>query len=179
MLSGKAAYNICYDCMRWENDPEWQGVLERNMSLYRYNEHLKELMARYKYRGDYVLASIFAADIRKAAAEAKPDLYIPIPLSEARLYERGFNQSEAFLAEAGLPVTHVLSRKHSEKQSKKSRKERIGQANLFDIQNIETIQGKQILLMDDIYTTGSTMRHAAKVLKMAGADKIMSMTVAR
>ncbi|MGN1385885.1 MAG: ComF family protein [Bacillus sp. (in: firmicutes)] len=179
MLSEKAANNICNDCMRWENDPEWQGVLERNMSLYRYNEHLKELMARYKYRGDYALASIFASDIRKAVAEIKSDLYVPIPLSEVRLYERGFNQSEAFLAEADLPFTHVLSRKHSEKQSKKSRKERLKQTDLFDIQNIETIQGKQILLMDDIYTTGSTIRHAAKVLKMAGADKIMSMTVAR
>ena len=179
MLSEKSFDNICYDCVRWENDPEWSGVLERNISLYQYNDSLKELIARYKYRGDYALAEIFAADIKKAAAEMKVDLYVPIPLSDTRLYERGFNQSEALLAAAGLPVTYVLSRKHTEKQSKKSRKERMQQANLFEIQDLETINGKQILLMDDIYTTGSTIRHAAKVLKNAGAARIISMTLAR
>lgn len=179
MLSEQAFDSICYDCVRWENDPTWQGVLNHNLSLYQYNEHLKEMIARYKYRGDYVLASLFAADIKKAAAESQADLYVPIPLSETRLYERGFNQSEALLAMAQLPISKILSRKHSEKQSKKSRKARLEQSDVFEIQEIETIQGKQILLIDDIYTTGSTIRHAAKVLKNAGAKQIISLTIAR
>ncbi|MBD3108503.1 ComF family protein [Bacillus sp. AGMB 02131] len=179
MLSEKSIDNICYDCVRWENNSEWSGVLECNISFYQYNDFMKELIARFKYRGDYTLAKIFATDIKKVTAEMKVDLYIPIPLSETRLSERGFNQSEALLAVAGLPVTNVLSRKHSEKQSKKSREERMQQANLFEIQDLETINGKQILLMDDIYTTGSTIRHAAKVLKNAGAARIISMTLSR
>lgn len=179
MLSEKSIDNICYDCMRWENDSEWSGVLEQNISFYQYNDFMKELIARFKYRGDYELAKIFATDIKKATAEVKADLYVPIPLSEARLFERGFNQSEALLAVAGLPVANVLSRKHSEKQSKKSRKERMHQVNPFEIQDKVTINGKQILLMDDIYTTGTTIRNAAKVLKSAGAARIISMTVAR
>jgi len=179
MLSEQAVDSICYDCVRWENDQNWQGVLECNISLYHYNEHLKEIIARYKYRGDYALASIFASEIKKVASESGADLYVPIPLSEARLYERGFNQSEALLTMAKLPVAKILTRKHSEKQSKKSRKERLEQSDVFEIQKNYAIQGEKILLIDDIYTTGSTIRHAAKVLKNAGVKQIISLTLAR
>ena len=179
MLSNQTIDSICYDCIRWENDANWQGVLDHNISLYHYNEHLKEIIARYKYRGDYALASIFASDIKKAAVESGANIYIPIPLSEARLYERGFNQSEALLTMAKLPIAKVLTRKHSEKQSKKSRKERLEQSDVFGVQKIDTIQGEKVLLIDDIYTTGSTIRHAAKVLKNAGAKQIISLTIAR
>lgn len=179
ILSEQAIDSICFDCVRWENEPNWQGVLNRNISLYRYNEHLKEMIARYKYRGDYALATIFATDIKKVASASGADLYVPIPLSKPRLYERGFNQSEALLTMAELPITQVLSRKHGEKQSKKSRKERLEQSDVFEIQKNEAIQGKKILLIDDIYTTGSTIRQAAKVLKNAEAKQIISLTLAR
>ena len=179
MLSEQAFDSVCYDCIRWENDPNWKGVLDCNLSLYQYNEHLKEIIARYKYRGDYALASLFAADIKKAVSEVRVDLYVPIPLSKERLYERGFNQSEALLTMAKLPASKILTRKHSEKQSKKSRKARLEQSDVFEVQEIEKIKDKHILLIDDIYTTGSTIRHAAKVLKNAGAKQIISLTIAR
>jgi len=171
--------SICSDCVRWENDPDWTGVLSRNISLYRYNDFLKEVIARYKYRGDYALASLFTNEIKRVISTLEIDFFMPIPLSEARLYERGFNQSEAFLTMANIPVSLLLARNHSEKQSKKSRKERLEQSDVFEIQNIETIEGKQILIIDDIYTTGSTIRHASKVLKEAGAVRVISLTMAR
>lgn len=43
--------DICHDCFRWEKDSKWKGVLERNVSIYDYNDFLKEMLARYKYRG--------------------------------------------------------------------------------------------------------------------------------
>ena len=171
--------SICFDCARWENDTDWTGVLSRNISLYRYNDFLKEIISRYKYRGDYALASLFTDEIKRAITTLEIDFYVPIPLSEARLYERGFNQSEAFLTMANLPASMLLARNHSEKQSKKSRKERLEQSGVFECRNIETIEGKQILIIDDIYTTGSTIRHASKVLKEAGAVRVISLTIAR
>lgn len=168
--------NHCFDCLRWEEDPSYKGILKQNYSLFSYNEFLKEMIAKFKYRGDYVLAKIFASEIDKKIKDIKPIYIIPIPLSEERLYERGFNQAEALILEAGLQPSNVLTRIHSEKQSKKSRTDRIHLPQVF--QATADVKGR-IILIDDIYTTGSTLRHAAKALKKVGADEIFSITIAR
>jgi competence protein ComFC len=168
--------DLCFDCWRWEEDRNYKGILKQNYSLYSYNEFLKEVIAKFKYRGDYVLAKIFASELDKKIKEIKPNYIIPIPLSVERLFERGFNQAEALILEAGHQSKNVLTRTHSEKQSKKSRTERIHLPQVF--QATANVKGK-IILIDDIYTTGSTLRHAAKVLKDVGADEIFSITIAR
>ncbi|MGG7619637.1 ComF family protein [Bacillus coreaensis] len=168
---------FCYDCVRWEEDKEWQGILERNVSLYEYNEFLKGVISRYKFRGDYVLSKFLCKGLKKVIKEY--DLFSPIPLSNERLFERGFNQAEALILEAGLTPTFVLKRTHTEKQSKKSREERIQLSNVFEIASKEEIVGKKVLLVDDIYTTGSTVLHAGKLLKREGALSVSSFTVAR
>lgn len=167
---------VCLDCFRWEEDPEYKGILTKNISLFVYNDFLKEILAKFKYRGDYALAKIFHEKLRKTIKELQPMTIIPIPLSEERLFERGFNQAEALVVEAGFTAANILSRVHSEKQSKKSRIERIHLPQVF--RATQTVNGK-ILLIDDIYTTGSTLRHAAKVLKTAGAEEVYSITIAR
>jgi competence protein ComFC len=168
--------DLCNDCVRWEDDPEWSGYLDRNVSLFQYNDFLKEVIARFKFRGDYVIAKAFAELIKSELAKLEYDFLVPIPLSEERLYERGFNQAEALIREAGFTPTPLLTRIHSEKQSKKSRSERIHVPQVFQVS--ESLGGT-ILLVDDIYTTGSTLRHAAKILKEAGAELIQSLTLAR
>lgn len=167
----------CLDCIRWEEDVEWRGTLERNASLIYYNDFAKEVIAKFKYRGDYMLAYIFAPLIKRKLQLLSFDIIVPIPLSEERLYERGFNQSEALIAASGYQPKQLLTRTHSEKQSKKSRLERIHLPQVF--QTKISILNEKILLIDDIYTTGSTLRHAAKVLKEAGAQSISSLTIAR
>lgn len=170
---------LCYDCVRWEQDPEWSGVLCRNISLYVYNDFLKEIISRYKFRGDYVLARIFVIELKKVINNLQYDLFVPVPLSEERLYERGFNQSEALIMEAGLTPTFVLKRTHSEKQSKKSRGKRIHLEEVFKFVEAGDVVGKKVVLVDDIYTTGSTLIHAGKILKQHGALVVSSITVAR
>ncbi|MEC1523422.1 ComF family protein [Neobacillus niacini] len=170
---------ICHDCKRWEEDDDWKGYLDSNHSIYLYNDFFKEVMAAFKFRGDYVLALIFAEKIKDYYTKIQPDLVVPIPLSNERLYERGFNQAAALLIESGLTPNISLTRIHSEKQSKKSRSERIHIPQVFEVvEQIELI-GKHILLVDDIYTTGSTLRHAAKLLKESGAKRVQSLTLAR
>ncbi|MGS2778891.1 ComF family protein [Robertmurraya sp. GLU-23] len=168
---------FCYDCVRWEEDKEWKGILEHNISLYVYNDFLKGVISRYKFRGDYVLSKLLCKGLKKVSNEY--DLLVPIPLSNERLYERGFNQAEALILEAGFSPTFVLKRTHSEKQSKKSREERIHLSNVFKIASEEEIVGKKVLLVDDIYTTGSTLLHAGRLLKRQGALSVSSFTVAR
>jgi len=182
----------CYDCVRWEEDPIWQGCLTKNQSFYLYNDFLQEVIARYKFRGDYILAKLFAEQLLQKLSTEAYDLLVPIPLSPERLQERGFNQAEAIIREACLTPSKILTRIHGEKQSKKSRKDRIHAEQVFQLTEQPastspstesaqppTIQGKKIILIDDIYTTGSTLRHAAKVLASRGAASVTSITIAR
>ncbi|MGG3563717.1 ComF family protein [Neobacillus rhizosphaerae] len=171
--------DLCYDCLRWEEDSEWKNLLEKNHSLFYYNEFLKEVIAQFKFRGDYVLAKIFVEFFKEELSKMDVDVLVPIPLSEERLYERGFNQAKSVLVESGFTPNELLTRVHSEKQSKKSRVERIHVPQVFRIEPETDLSGKRVVLIDDVYTTGSTLRHAAKLLKGAGAESIQSLTLAR
>ncbi|MDR6121597.1 competence protein ComFC [Bacillus sp. SLBN-46] len=171
--------DLCYDCFRWEEDSEWKNLLEKNHSLFHYNEFLKEVIAQFKFRGDYVLVKIFVEFVQKELSKMDMDVLVPIPLSEERLYERGFNQAKALIVESGFSPQELLTRVHSEKQSKKSRSERIHVPQVFRIEPETDLAGKRVILIDDVYTTGSTLRHAAKLLKDAGAESIQSLTLAR
>lgn len=169
--------NRCNDCIRWEEDPEWKGYLHKNTSLFLYNDFLKDLISQFKFRGDYELVKAFSKPLQEKVGNY--DYFVPIPLSSERHFERGFNQSEALIRAAGKEPTQLLQRKHSEKQSKKSRMDRIYIAQVFELIEQTYFRGKTILLIDDIYTTGSTLRHAAKILKNAGAAEVCSLTLAR
>lgn len=112
---------------------------------------------------------------------------IPVPLSQKRLAERGFNQAE-LLAEklstqTGLAFDKIsLHRKiHTEKSrrgmDRKSRQESV--KNAFEVVSPRLIEGQKILLIDDVFTSGATVSNCAKALKKAGAEKVYVLTVAR
>lgn len=174
--------DLCSDCFRWEEDPSTAGLLQQNRSVFHYNDHMKEVLTRYKFRGDAALVQGFEKPFREtfeAVRNKENPILVPISLSADRQYERGFNQS-LLLAELlpGKPK-ELLSRTNSEKQSKKARKERMERGNTFYVPDPEPVKGKSILLIDDIYTTGTTVHMAAKVLKDAGAKDISSFTLVR
>ncbi|WP_260631227.1 ComF family protein [Bacillus sp. S/N-304-OC-R1] len=151
--------------------------MEKNYSVVTYNDFAKEVMAQFKYRGDYVLAYVIAPLIKKKLTLIPFNSIVPIPLSNERQYERGFNQTEGIIRACRYTPADVLTRTHTEKQSKKSRSERIHLEQVFQIKN--PVSNQKILLIDDIYTTGSTLRHAAKCLKAAGAQTVRSLTFIR
>ncbi len=168
----------CSDCLRWKDNPPIGCALDSNISLYTYNAFMKEYIARFKYRGDYELGRLFAQEMKKAAPKA--DIIIPVPLSEERLAERGFNQARAIGEMAGFQMREGLVRMHSEKQAKMTRRERIARNQVFKLHpDAPMFTGQTILLVDDIYTTGTTLRQAAHLLKEAGAVRVQSMTIAR
>ncbi|CAH0237967.1 Orotate phosphoribosyltransferase [Peribacillus sp. Bi96] len=169
----------CLDCSRWERNKEWAGYLSRNISLFHYNEYLKDIIAKYKYRGDYALVGIFVPFLKDRLKDMEFDLVTVIPLSDERLRERGFNQAQALADLLGLLTVDVLTRIHTEKQSKKSRRERMALPQVFQVTQSDLLQHKSILIIDDIYTTGTTLRHAAKALMTAGAKGVSSITLAR
>ncbi|MFG6119992.1 MULTISPECIES: ComF family protein [Thalassobacillus] len=170
---------ICQDCERWESEESWRGILEKNVAVFNYNETMKGIVARWKYRGDYILIEMFKYELQEVFQlhfSQQDLLLVPIPLSQERMGERGFNQALAIASLIKAPVREVLTRIHGEKQSKKSRKERVNTENPFQL--LEQVS-KPVLLVDDIYTTGTTLRHAAKLLKEGGAPAVYSFTLVR
>jgi competence protein ComFC len=172
----------CYDCIRWEEDEEWAGVLQQNRSLYVYNDFLKDVIAKIKYRGDTELIHAFKPVMRSEFKHISRNIIlIPIPLSNERHYERGFNQAELIASSFNREVRNLLKRNtHEEKQSKKNRHERMKKKdNPFIVIDKDQIKGHSFLLIDDVYTTGSTLRYAAKVLIKVGAESVSSITLGR
>ena len=172
----------CPDCERWQWMYSGEDPLTKNVSVYRYNEFLQEIIAKWKYRGDYVLGEIFIREMKSVYHQQlrnelpEDTVLLPIPLSDERTNERAFNQAAQLSTYLPLEKVDGLKRAHSEKQSKKSRQERLSASNPFILEN--PIQ-KNVLLVDDIYTTGSTLRHAAELLITSGAPTVHALTLAR
>ena len=117
---------------------------------------------------------------------SKFDLVVPIPLHRKKLKERGFNQAELL---ARVVATHfnlklvknslerVKATKSQTSLSKKKRLENI--KGVFQFRNKDEFREKKVLLVDDVYTTGTTIREATKVLKKARAREVYVFTLAR
>lgn len=113
-------------------------------------------------------------------------LVLPLPLEKSRLKWRGFNQSEElaryFCQNFNLEMRNdvlikVKKTKFQVNLDEKERRENIKGA--FLVENKSTIEGRKILLIDDIYTTGSTLEEAAKILKESGAKEVWGLVLAR
>ncbi len=116
-----------------------------------------------------------------------PDLIIPVPLSAKRMLERGFNQAE-ILSELLSKTTGIevdkrsLVRKihtpiHRAGMDRKARELTV--KNAFEVARPKLIKGKRILLVDDVFTSGSTVSSCAKALKKNGAGEVFVFTIAR
>ncbi|PGT13198.1 ComF family protein [Bacillus cereus] len=172
--------DICLDCVRWMNEEGYRSF--KNRSLYMYDDEMKEILAQFKFRGDAELVHIFHWPFRGLFQKHFQNVstVIAVPLSREREYERGFNQAE--LLATCLPVSisyPSLNRRETEKQSKKTRKERLSGSNPFYFQGEERFHGQHILLVDDVYTTGITVRQIGSLLYDRGAREVSSLTLCR
>ncbi|RYD31215.1 MAG: ComF family protein [Verrucomicrobiaceae bacterium] len=160
---------------------------------------LREAVHRFKYQRCLHLRAALARRLHDAVADSRlagmhaPDAaerwcVVPVPLHSRRQRERGFNQSAELarlLARAtGLPFLDLLRRsRYTTAQARLDRKERL--ANLAGAfrparQAMRYLQGKNVLLIDDVFTTGSTTHECAAVLKKSSqAARVIVLTVAR
>lgn len=176
--SRKNEETICGDCLQWQKRHD---QLEFNYSVYTYNEQMQAMVTKWKYRGDYTLGNAFGQNFREIYTEVFSFLrgdvcVVPIPLSKDRMKERGFNQAKMLASFLPAMPYDVLRRTHSEKQSKKTRRERLAAANPFTLTKKVS---KPVILIDDIYTTGTTLRHAAALLRRQGCPEIYAYTLIR
>lgn len=141
------------------------------VTLFHYNDAMKDFLHRYKFMHDVVLAHVFNREIA-AHLKHDPRLIIPIPMHPESLKQRTFSHVDECLKAANIPFVQHLAKQSSEQQSKKTRQERLATAQLFEVTNLAAIKHKNIVLVDDIYTTGTTFRHAKKALLEAGANTV-------
>jgi len=159
------------------------------ISIFRYSGMVKESLIRFKFynKPGYcrTYARLIAGRLAKMTDMTQYDIVLSVPLHRKRELSRGYNQASL--------ISHFLSRelklpecsgslkrlKHTETQSlldKQKRHDNIQGA--FIVKAPENIKGKTILIVDDILTTGSTIEECSRMLKQAGAVKIIAAVVA-
>ena len=180
--------------------PRAGNISKNTLALFDYSHPLvKEMIWELKYNGNRNIADKFGEilydTIVSELEERSPfetwgrAVVIPIPVSDKRRFERGWNQSELLLNAVEkrdasnifkyLP-RHLVKVRHTESQTKTSNKQE-RERNLKDSMKMLTdskVRGQCIILIDDVTTTGSTFAEAQRALKDAGAKKILSIAIA-
>jgi ComF family protein len=158
-------------------------------SATRYGEVAREALHAFKFGGRRALAAPLAdllAELRASLPVPVPDLVVPVPLHPRRMRERGFNQSLLLARRLGrawnVPVhANVLARTiHTQPQTALSGEaRRINVRAAFALRRPEAVAGRHVVLVDDVFTTGSTVTACVLCLKQGGASMVGVLTVAR
>lgn len=171
---------LCRECRRQPSP-----VIQMRAPL-RYLEPLSQVIHRFKYEGYFALAEPLAEFMIAGwpTWEHPPDLILPIPLHPRRRRQRGYNQSELLARPLGramnidLDTTSLQRTRHTAPQvglGSEERHENVHNAFLADA----GVCGRHIVLVDDVLTTGATMRSAAEALLAAGAATVSAYCLAR
>jgi ComF family protein len=160
-----------------------------------YDDELRELVHLLKYNGVRPAAAALGRMLAEAIASLqpaftqKPVLLIPVPLYRGKRYQRGFNQAELIarhalkiLSDGPLELRTDLLARTRDTHSQiglTSHQRRENLRGAFAVARAEQVTGREILLVDDVYTTGTTVTECAKVLRRAGAAEVWVATVAR
>lgn len=184
-LRHNPSLTICDECAK---DPR---SFDKSKSLFAYTGTVKKIIHDYKYCNKayyYKLFSYLLIEYMKENRYINFDYITAVPLHKIKLRKRGFNQSQLLANKIGkyFNITYIDTLKrnnNTEKQSNLSRYAR--QKNLekvFKVANNKVptlINGADILIIDDIFTTGSTVNECSKILKQHGANRVFVLTLAR
>ncbi len=177
-------YSPEHRCLSCRQDPP---VFTKAWACYAYEPPLQQAIHLFKYRGKVVLAKALGTLLRQAWPHLPGiDLLLPVPLHPSRLRDREYNQSLLLADELNrdlrLPLVYdnLVRLRATPPQTELSRSERL--ANLrrcFSVLRPGEIDGKRVLLIDDVMTTGTTVNECAKALRKAGAAEVFVVTLAR
>jgi len=159
-------------------------------ALGKYEGVLQKLIHQFKYRQQFAVSNIFELLLEGCQKNyinfGSYHFSVPVPLHRSRLRQRGFNQSvlwgKIIRGKYNLPLKSMILKRvfctlpQIELQGK-ARENNV--RNAFKVKNPEVVKGKTILLLDDVYTTGATMKECARALKKAGALRVDGFTIAR
>lgn len=174
---------ICDSCRA--NPPIHDGVVAGTV----YTPASRKLILSFKQGGRIALAPMLARMIVGRMPQLQGDwVLIPVPLHRTRLWRRGFNQSALLAMEIArqrkyrLLVDGLVRRKQTQKLGHLGAAQRANQlsgAIAVNPRHVAAIRGAQVILVDDVMTSGATTNACIEVLKQAGADKVMIACFAR
>lgn len=156
-------------------------------SLYQYASPLQEAVRLFKYRKKVALAHALGELMNQVPiGNIRADLIMPVPLYPTRLRDREYNQS-LLLADrvsqaACIPLSYdnLIRIRETAPQTELSRAVRLKNLRrAFAVRRPKDITGKRILIIDDVFTTGTTVNECAKTLRKAGASEVYVFTLAR
>lgn len=163
----------------------------RNMAVWQYDKWMKKSIADFKYGGRKEYARFYIQNMAQCFGKQLKrygvTVLVPVPISAKRKRYRGFNQSEllaeGLAKELGLAAAGLLSRvKNTVPQSRLSPKEReqnLSQSIVWNAKVAATLEGlpEAVAVVDDIYTTGSTMSACAEVLRSNGIQRVYGVCI--
>ena len=161
-------------------------ALQGSMAAFHHEGIARRMVHQLKYRSDPAIASFMGLYMADALDGLRMDLILPVPLHPEKLEERGFNQAaalaQAVSAHTAIPCDpSTLLRMHSTgTQVYQSREKRLAaMQGAFAVADSSCIRGKNILLVDDVVTTGATAIACTQVLQKAGAKEVWLLTFSR
>ena len=173
---------ICPSCV------SWQAEIDGIRSPFRFDGVMSQAIYQLKYKNIRALAACLAQQLNDylIANSVPGEVLVPVPLHRKRLRERGYNQSSLLARELGkltsLPVVDdcLIRQRHAFPQARTSsvgdRQNNV--AGAFTCHN-QGLRDKQVLLIDDVATSGATLNACAAELKAAGAASVWGLTLAR
>jgi len=186
---------ICPRCGRPQQEPtlcnscfQWQADIDGIRSPFRFEGTIREAVHRLKYGNLRVIAMPLALLMNEYLGNCPLDgeLLMPVPLHARRLRERGYNQSALLAAElgklTGLPVddTSLVRGKYVLPQARTGSvaERRANVAGVFACRG-NAVNGKRVIVIDDVSTSGATLNACASALKAAGASAVWGLTLAK
>ena len=174
----------CANCL--DHPPSYESA----RAALKYNDHSRDLILGFKHADMIHAAVSFLPWLKMAGAEmlGQADALVPVPLHRWRLLKRRYNQAAVIAQylgkDCGLPVLHqgLIRTRATPTQGHLDYAERaknVKQAFAVHPKYKAQIAGKTIVLIDDVYTTGSTVKECTKVLLKAGTAKVHILTLAR
>ena len=158
------------------------GDFHASTAAFYYDETARNSVMKFKYEGRREYADYYVEALLRHRKEQllrwKPQLILPVPIHSSRRRERGFNQAEELARrlgkELGLPVrTDILkrSRRTADQKELSAADRRKNLQNAFSV-SVPLTGLRRVLLVDDVYTTGSTLNACARALRAAGAERV-------
>ncbi len=183
ILAQDCRHELCYDCMTWAHE------FDKGFTCVQYGLYERGILMDYKYKGKSYIGRKLGDILydRMELEDERFDLVVPVPMFRKKQNQRGYNQAaimaERFAKKRGLPCASGLLERIKETAPMKGlgafdRSENLRGAVAVSASNYYEIKGKSILLIDDIYTTGSTLDACSCQLRQAGAKRICVLTFA-
>lgn len=193
IISPPGRPRICPDCgarlVSAAGDDTHGDYFSRCVSALYYEGQVKDAVRRYKFLGarsyDRAFGELVAARIYEDL-DGRYDVLTWAPLSPDRLRQRGYDQTERIARDAArrlrVPLTRTLKKRRGVRRQSRTRGEAQRRRNIagaYTVTDPAAVEGRRVLIIDDIVTTGSTLSECARTLLRAGAEEVLCVTLAK